>query len=278
MLREQGDETITEKRAAFRALHGRGCFMLPNPWDIGSARVLQSLGFAVLATTSSEFAWSHGTPDYAVSLDSALAHYGRIVEAVDLPINADFEAGFSPSMEGVLETVRRAIDTGICGISTEDRDLAKGRLWKKRIAVERLKAARTAVDATGKDVILAARTEGSLVDPAPVSPAIDKLVAFAEVGADCLYAPGVWKKADIQAMVRAVAPKPLNVLALGAELDFQTLADLGVRRVGNGGSLSLVGWKAIIMNADEGLKRGPFAAIKNGASRAKPNELFGRFS
>src|SRR5688572_23041669 len=183
--------TTAQKRAAFRALHQQGCFVLPNPWDVGSARMLQHLGFSALASTSSGYAWTTGRPDYAVTREDALAHFTTIAAAVDLPINADFEACFADDPEGVAESVTLCIATGVAGLSIEDRDVKRGRLYDKAMAVERMLAARKAIDRSGEDVILVARTEGMLDDPTALAPAIDKLVAFAEAGADCLYAPGV---------------------------------------------------------------------------------------
>ena len=198
--------TTAKKRAIFRALHKDGCFILPNPWDIGSARILQRLGFSALASTSTGFAWTMGRPDYAMTMDNVLGHLKSLCEAVDLPVNADFESGFAADPNGVAANVKLAIETGIAGISIEDRkrgDLSN--LYDVSQSVERIRAARSAIDATGEDVILVARTEGLLIDSAATSKAIDKLVAFAGAGADCLYAPGVSKKEDIAAMVRAVA-------------------------------------------------------------------------
>lgn len=267
--------TVRQKRAAFRALHEKGCFVLPNPWDVGSARMLQHLGFLALASTSSAYAWSTGRPDYAVTRDDVLAHLSAVAGAVDLPLNADFEAGFAPDAAGVAENVALAIRTGIAGLSIEDRDLDNDRLFDRAIAVERVHAARRAIDRSGEDLVLVARTEGLLSDPSAVSPAIDRLVAFAEAGADCLYAPGVWRPQDISAMVRAVAPKPLNVLVFGDDLDVAALADLGVRRISVGGALASVGWGAVLKTA-QALKDGSFAGLRDGASGSMLNDIFSR--
>jgi 2-methylisocitrate lyase-like PEP mutase family enzyme len=269
--------TVTEKRSAFRVLHEQGCFVLPNPWDIGSARLLQHLAFSALASTSSGYAWTMGKPDYAVTRENVLDHLAMLSNAVDLPINADFEAGFASDPEGVATNVGLAIKTGIAGLSIEDRDLSHNALYDKATAVQRLRAARTAIDQSGEDVILVARTEGLLIDPSAVKPAIDKLVAFAEAGADCLYAPGVWKKEDISAMVRAVAPKPLNVLVFGSDLDVAALADLGVRRISVGGSLAAVGWGPVLDVAKQ-MKAGSLAGLMGGASGKKLNEMFKPFA
>jgi 2-methylisocitrate lyase-like PEP mutase family enzyme len=269
--------TPAEKRASFRALHQQGCFVLPNPWDAGSARMLQHLGFAALASTSSGYAWTTGRPDYAVTRDDVLQHLAALCEAVDLPVNADFESGFASEPEGVAANVGLAIQTGVAGLSIEDRDLEGPGLYDTALAVERIRACRAAIDRSGEDVILVARTEGLLSDPEAVKPAIDKLVAFAEAGADCLYAPGVRQKADIAAMVRAVAPKPLNVLVMGAELSVGQLADLGVRRISVGGALARVAWAAMLTAAEE-IKAGSFGGLAGGTSGKQLNEIFRGFA
>ena len=266
--------TTAQKRATFRALHEKGCFILPNPWDVGSARMLQHLGFSALASTSSGYAWTTGRPDYAVTRADALSHLATIAAAVDLPLNADFEACFADDPEGVAESVTLCIATGVAGLSIEDRDVARGgRLYDKAMAIERLRAARGAVDRSGADVILVARTEGMLDDPSAVTPAIDKLVAFAAEGADCLYAPGVWKKADIAAMVKAVAPKPVNVLARGGDLTLADLAELGVRRISIGGALAGTAWTTVVKAAKE-IKAGSFAPLQGRMPNAELNGIF----
>lgn len=269
--------TVAEKRAAFRKLHEQGCFVLPNPWDAGSARMLQQMGFEALASTSSGHAWSIGRPDYAVALDDALEYLTRICAAVDLPVNADFETGFAEEPEGVAANVVRAIGTGVAGLSIEDRHLDGKSMHEKAPAVERVRAAREAIDRSGEDVMLVARTEGLLDDPSQVSVAIDRLVAFAEVGADCLYAPGVWKKEDIAAMVRAVAPKPVNVLAFKPDKTMAELAELGVRRISIGGALAAIGWAAT-MKAAEAFKAGSFAPIAERVPGRRLNDFFAPFA
>jgi 2-methylisocitrate lyase-like PEP mutase family enzyme len=269
--------TTAEKRAHFRSLHASGCFVLPNPWDAGSARMLQHMGFEALASTSSGYAWSTGRADYRVTLEDVLAHLTTLAAAVDLPVNADFEGGFAREPEGVAANVARAVETGIAGISIEDRDLpAPDRLYDTALSVERVRAARAAIDASKSGVLLVARTEGLLVDRAAVKAAIDKLVAFADAGADCLYAPGVTQKDDIAAMVRAVAPKPVNVLALNTALTLDDYRALGVRRISVGGALARVAWGAT-MSAAAGLKAGSFAELANAASGRELNDVFGRF-
>jgi 2-methylisocitrate lyase-like PEP mutase family enzyme len=269
--------TVADKCARFRALHQQGCFVLPNPWDAGSARLLQHLGFAALASTSSGFAWTTGRPDYAMTRDEVLRHLTALCSAVDLPVNADFESGFAADPEGVAANVGLAIQTGVAGLSIEDRELeAPLGLYDKAFAVERVRAARAAIDQSGEDVILVARTEGLLSDPAAIKPAIDRLVAFAEAGADCLYAPGVRDTADIAAMVRAVAPKPLNVLALTAGHGVAELADLGVRRISVGGALARAAWAAMLRAAEQ-VKAGSFEWLAGGTSGMQLNEIFGSF-
>ncbi|GGC53929.1 isocitrate lyase/PEP mutase family protein [Chelatococcus reniformis] len=267
--------STADKRAAFRALHAAGCFVLPNPWDVGSARMLQHLGFAALASSSSGFAWTAGRPDYAVTRADVLAHLTALCAAVDLPVNADFESGFATAPEGVAASVTLAVETGVAGLSIEDRDVdAPAQIYDRSLAVERIRAARAAIDASGADVLLVARTEGLLRDPKAMAPAIDKLVAFAEAGADCLFAPGVRDKADIAAMVRAVAPKPLNVLVMGPELGVDELAELGVRRISIGGGLARVAWAGAIAAAEQ-MKAGSFAGLAGGASGKRLNDMFG---
>ena len=267
-------KSVEEKRKAFRKLHETGCFVIPNPWDVGSARVLEHLGFAALATTSSGHAWSIGKADYGVTLEDALAYFKEVCAAVDLPVNADFEAGFGETTDEIAKNVTLAIATGIAGVSIEDRHVATRGLYDKAMSLERLRAARQAIDRSGEDVMLVARTEGLLDDPSQVSPAIDKLVAFAELGADCLYAPGVWKKEDIAAMVKAVAPKPVNVLVMKPDRTVQELADLGVRRLSVGGSLARVGW-APVLKAAEGMLNGSFAGFEGAAPGSRMNKMMG---
>ena len=269
--------SVPERRAAFRRLHESGCFVLPNPWDVGSARMLQHLGFEAIASTSTGFAWSTGRPDYAVGRGDVLKHLRILCDATDLPVNADFESGFAADPAGVAESVELAIETGVAGLSIEDRNVdALDELYDVRTAVERVRAARKAIDRSGHDVILVARTEGLLIDHRSLTPAIDKLVAFADAGADCLYAPGVRDTGDIATMVRAVAPKPLNVLAMRPGLDLQELADLGVRRISTGGALARVAWRAMI-NAAERIKAGSFDGLEGGTPGTRLDDIFRAF-
>jgi 2-methylisocitrate lyase-like PEP mutase family enzyme len=270
--------TVADKRAAFRALHETGCFLLPNPWDAGSARMLQHMGFAALASTSAGYAWSMGHPDYAVTCGGVIEHLTCLCAAVDLPVNADFEGGFATAPEGVASNVLRAIEAGVAGLSIEDRDeAAPHALYDPALAVARIQAARAAIDASGHDVILVARTEGLLRDPAAITPAIDRLAAFAAAGADCLYAPGVRGKADIAAMVRAVAPKPLNVLMMGQGLSVAELADLGVRRISVGGALARMAWGGM-MAAAELMQTPSFNGFPGGAPGQQLNAIFAGFA
>ncbi len=269
--------SIAERRAAFRRLHESGCFVLPNPWDVGSARLLQHIGFQAVASTSSGYAWSTGRPDHAVSRDDVLQHLSALGNAIDLPVNADFESGFAADPAGVAESVKLAIDTGVAGLSIEDRDAAAGEeLYDLETAVERVRAARVAIDQSGHDVILVARTEGLLTDPRAVTRAIERLVAFAEAGADCLFAPGVINKEDIAAMVDAVAPKPLNVLMMRPGLQFSELAELGVRRISVAGALARVAYAAMIYVAEE-IKAGSFDGLSRGVQGTALNDIFRAF-
>jgi len=264
-----------QKRARFRALHESGCFVLPNPWDVGSARLLQHLGFEALASTSSGHAWTTGRPDYAPPCDDVLAHLAQLCASVDLPVNADFESGFAAAPQDVAANVALAIEAGVAGLSIEDTKVGETGLYDLPFAVERIAAAHAVT--RDADVILVARTEILLHDAAQVTQAIDKLVAFADAGADCLYAPGVTKREDIAAMVKAVAPKPVNVLMWGPGFTVAELADLGVRRISIGGTLARVAWQAML-NAAEQIKSGSFDGLANVAPGRKLNEIFAGFS
>ena len=250
--------------------------MLPNPWDAGSARLLEHLGFQALASTSSGFAWTTGRPDYAVTRDDVLSHLASLCAATGLPVNADFEGGFADAPQDVAANVALAIDTGVAGLSIEDRMSDGNGLYDLDLAVERIRAARAAIDRSGQDVILVARTEGLLSDAAALAPAIDRLVAFADAGADCLYAPGVQGRENIAVLVRAVAPRPLNVLMFGPGLSVAELADLGVRRISIGGALARTAWGAMLRVAED-IKAGSFAGLADGAPGKLLNGIFGDF-
>lgn len=270
------NRTASEKRAAFRALHQSGCFVLPNPWDRGSARVLESLGFKALGTTSAGHAWSVGRPDGQVSRAMTLAHVREIVAATDLPINADFESGFGTSPEGVAESVRMAVETGVAGISIEDstgdpdnplRDTAE--------AVLRVRAARCAIDETGGDTLLVARAENFFVGRPDLEDTILRLKAYAEAGADCLYAPGIRTREQIRAVVAAVAPKPVNLLIGPASaLTLQDIAALGVRRISLGGSLARSAWGGFLRAARAIVDHGRFDGFADAPSNAELNARF----
>jgi 2-methylisocitrate lyase-like PEP mutase family enzyme len=234
--------TIDERRAAFRKLHESGCFIIPNPWDVGSARRLAALGFKALASSSSAAGKALDKDDYQITLDECLDHLAMLVGAADLPVNADFENGFADAPADVAANVTRAIATGIAGLSIEDQ--TGGKLYPFETAVDRIKASRAAIDASGADVMLVARTEGRLWGLSTPDEAVARLVAYADAGADCLFAPGVTDIDEIAAQVRAVALKPVNVLIMNADMKVADLAAVGVRRVSVGGSLANAAWKA----------------------------------
>ncbi|HEX2556023.1 MAG TPA: isocitrate lyase/phosphoenolpyruvate mutase family protein [Microvirga sp.] len=273
---------LASRRAAFRRLHESGCFVLPNPWDIGTARYLRHLGFRALATTSSGFAFGRGLPDtdWAVPRDAMLAHIAEIVGATDLPVNADYESAYAHEPEGVAENVHLCIDTGVAGLSVEDStgDRAKP-LYDLDLAVERIRAARRAVDEAGGDVVLTARAECYLVGHSdPLRESIRRLEAYAEAGADCLYAPGPRTRDDIRAVVQAVAPKPVNVLVSGPiGLDVADLAELGVRRISLGSGLARAAWGGFMRGA-EALAKGSFDALADNRPFAEINDFFRRDS
>jgi 2-methylisocitrate lyase-like PEP mutase family enzyme len=249
---------LKTRRATFRNLHKEGCFVLPNPWDIGGARQLQQLGFKALATTSAGFAWSMGREDGDMSRDEVLGHMKVMCDATYLPVNADFEAGFADEPEGVAANVALAIETGVAGLSIEDR-VGKD-LYERGIAVERMRAARQAIDRSGQNVVLVGRSEGFLIGRTELGATIDRLVAYAEAGADCLYAPGLKEPADIVAVVKAVAPQPVNVLLMGPEMSVAAMADLGVRRVSTGGGLAAAAWAGFDSAARQLLEKGTVPA------------------
>ncbi|MGA7817116.1 isocitrate lyase/PEP mutase family protein [Caballeronia sp.] len=267
--------SIAEKRAIFRTLHEQGCFVIPNPWDVGSARYLQGLGFKALATTSSGFAWSLAHADNTVSRDMILAHLRGIVAATDVPINADFESGYATDAEGVAQSVRLAVETGVAGLSIEDSTGDAGNpLYSIDVAVARLQAARRAIDSAGGDTLLVARAENFFVGRPDLDDTIARLKAYAQAGADCLYAPGISTRAQIAAVVAAVAPKPVNLLVGSAsELTVQEIAELGVRRISVGGALARSAWGGF-MRAAESLAEGRFDGFATAASGQQLNGFF----
>lgn len=263
----------------FRALHESGCFVLPNPWDAGSAVYLRHLGFRALATTSAGFAFTRGLPDTvsAVSRDVMLAHIRDVVTATPLPVNADFQAGYADEPDEVAENVRLCVDTGVAGLSIEDMTSdAAAPLYESELAVERVRAARAAIDASGVPVVLTARCEVGLVGhPDAARVAIERLVAFAEAGADCLFAPGIGEPDDIAAIVEAVAPLPVNVLASSnPALSVERLADLGVRRISTGSALARVAWGSFMRSAQEIAEKGSFGGFGGAAAFGDLNRVF----
>lgn len=232
----------TARRATFRKLHESGFFVIPNPWDVGSAKRLEKLGFMALASSSSAAAKALGLTDYQITLDQCLDHLTMLCAATDLPVNADFENGFADAPADVAVNVTRAIACGVAGLSIEDQH--GGALYPLELAVERIAAARDAIDASGENVMLVARTEGMLWQLADCDAAIERLIAYADAGADVLFAPGVIDPDEIAAMVRAVAPKPVNVLIMNDRMKIPDLAALGVRRVSVGGALANAAWNA----------------------------------
>jgi 2-methylisocitrate lyase-like PEP mutase family enzyme len=267
---------ISDRCRVFRRLHETGCFVIPNPWDLGSARLLAQLGFQALATTSSGFAWSCGRPDNHMSLEETLAHLRLIAQGVQLPVNADFEGGFASEPDRVGANVAAATATGIAGLSIEDStgDPSKP-LFDFALAVERIKAARRAIDESGTGILLTGRSEGFIVGRPDLAETIRRLTAYAEAGADCLYAPGIRSKGDVVAVVTAVAPKPVNLLVSS---DFTTVAELakaGVRRISVGGALARAAWTGFLQAAKEIAERGTFTGLAGAGPHADLDSAFG---
>jgi 2-methylisocitrate lyase-like PEP mutase family enzyme len=267
---------IAERRATFRRLHDSGCFVLPNPWDAGSAMWLEHLGFKALATTSSGCAWTLGLADNGVGLDGMLAHLRAVVAATSLPVNADFENAYADDPAGVADHVARAAETGVAGLSVED---STGRsdqpLYDFDQAVARVRAARAAIDRAGSGVVLTARAECFLVGhPDPLAESIRRLKAYAAAGADCLYAPGGASRDQVRALVAAVAPKPINVLMGGPGLTVAELTDLGVRRISTGGALARMAWGGFLSAARQIAETGRFDAFAGGISFGELDGFF----
>lgn len=270
-------QDVSARRRAFRALHASGCFVIPNPWDPGSAKYLASLGFPALATTSSGAAWRHGKADGAMSVDEVLVHLREIVDATELPVNADFEAGYAADANGVAHNVRRALDTGVAGISIEDstgdaaapvRDIGS--------AVERIRAARAAIDEAGGETLLVGRAENFIQDRPDLDDTLRRLRAYAEAGADCLYAPGIRTREQIAAVVAAVAPKPVNLLVgFTTELTMRDIEALGVRRVSVGGAMARAAWGGFMRAARLIADEGRFDGFAQAAAGSELNALFG---
>jgi 2-methylisocitrate lyase-like PEP mutase family enzyme len=266
--------TTAEKRATFRKLHESGCFVIPNPWDVGSARYLQHLGFKALASTSAGFAFAQARADGAVPRDMMLAHLRELAGAIDVPLNADFEAGYAEDPAGVADSVRLAVETGIAGVSIEDG--ANRKLYSLDDAVARLAAARAAIDRTGADVMLVGRAECFLLGVPDIDETTRRLKAYSAAGADVLYAPGIKSREQIEAVVNAAGPKPVNVLmSSGAgPLTVSDLAALGVRRISVGGALARVGWGAVMRVAKSIAAEGRFDGLNDSAPGAELNALF----
>jgi 2-methylisocitrate lyase-like PEP mutase family enzyme len=270
--------TTADKTAEFRRLHESGCFVIPNPWDVGSARYLQSMGFKALATTSAGFAWSLGLSDGGMTRDTALAHFAQLAAAVDVPVNADFEGGFADAPEDVAESVRLCVATGVAGLSIEDFTGERNNpLYPFDLAVARIKAARAAIDKAGGNVLLTGRSEGFIRGKPDLDETVRRLQAFAAAGADCLYAPGISTREQIAAIVQAVAPKPVNLLmGTPSPLTVQDCADLGVRRISVGGSLARAAWGGFIRTARQILDAGSFDGFADAAPGSELNKVFAK--
>jgi 2-methylisocitrate lyase-like PEP mutase family enzyme len=267
--------SITERRRAFRSLHEQGCFVLPNPWDAGTARYLEGLGFRALATTSAGFAFTKALPDGAVPLELVLAHVREMVAATQLPVNADFEDGHGATGDEVFANVRACVEIGVAGLSIEDATGDAGApLYEFTTAVERVRAARSAIDSSSPDVVLTARSEGFIAGRPDLAETVKRLVAYADAGADCLYAPGIRTAEQITAIVNAVRPKPVNVLVSGPGTTVSDLAALGVRRISVGSTLSRVAWSAFMRAAREIADRGTFEAFAGTETVGDLNSLF----
>ena len=266
--------TIAERRQIFRQLHESGCFAIPNPWDIGSARYLQHLGFKAIATTSAGFAFSRGLPDGAVKRDDMLAHIRELVEATDISVNADFENGYADDPNWCAENARLCAETGVAGLSIEDAaDRKESPIYDVDLVIERIHAVREALHDTG--VVLVGRAEGFLVGREDIDQVIRRLVAYSEAGADCLYAPGFKQRDHIKAIVEAVAPKPVNILIGGAiGLTMHDAAELGARRVSVGGAFARAAWGGFIRAARELIEKGTFDELSDAAPHAELQELF----
>jgi 2-methylisocitrate lyase-like PEP mutase family enzyme len=271
--------SVAQKRKEFFKLHESGCFVLPNPFDVGGARLLASLGYKALASTSAGFAWTMGRSDYGLKLDELLQHLTELSEATDLPVNADFESAFADDPAGVAENVRKAAATGIAGLSVENRTSDPRKpLYEFQLSVERIRAARAALDDDESGVLLVARCEGFLTGEADLDMTIRRLTAFAEAGADCLYAPGIRTREQISAVVKAVAPKPVNVLVMSPDFRVAELAELGVRRVSLGGQLAAAAWGGFMRAAKEIAEQGTFTELKNSFSGREITKAFAPYA
>lgn len=268
--------SVAEKRKTFRKLHESGCFVIPNPWNVGSARYLQSLGFKALATTSSGYAHSQGYADGALSCDAVLAHFGELAAAIEVPLNADFEDGLADDLDGLAQNVTRCVATGVAGLSIEDSPNSGATpLYPFDVALARVKAARAAIDSAGGDVIFTARAEGFIRGVPDLDDVVRRLRAFKDAGADCLYAPGIKTREQIEAVVKSVAPKPVNFLNSGAfGFTVGDLAAMGVRRISVGGSLARVAMHAFVRVATEIARDGKFDGFADLISNPELNKFF----
>jgi 2-methylisocitrate lyase-like PEP mutase family enzyme len=268
---------IADRRRRFRQLHESGCFIIPNPWDVGSAKALVQLGFKALASSSAGFAWTIGVADHDITIEQKLGHLRAISEAVDVPVNADFEGGFAIEPAAVAANVAAATSTGIAGLSIEDASHdTSSPLFDFTLAVERMQAARRAIDASGTGVLLTGRAEGYLVGQPDLAETIRRLTAYAEAGADCLYAPGLRSLDDIRTVVKAVAPKPVNVLVAGDFTTVAQLAEAGVRRVSVGSALARTAWAGFLESATEIAERGTFSGFARAVPHPDLNKRFSR--
>src|SRR6201996_279476 len=268
--------SLADKRATFRKLHERGCFAIPNPFDVGSAKALAQMGFKALASTSAGFAWSIGKADNRVTVDDVCTHLAAISAAVDIPVNADFEGGFADEPEGVAANVARGVKTGLAGLSIEDSTGDKNRpLYDRSLAVARIAAARKAIAADKSGVLLTGRCEAFLWGQTDLKLVIDRLTAYAEAGADCLYAPGIKTRDEITAVVKAVHPKPVNLLIGASGLSVKEAEDLGVRRISVGGSLARTAWTGFMRAVREMAEKGTFTELATGYPGGELNKMFG---
>ncbi len=253
----------SDRVAAFHRLHASGCFVMPNPWDAGSALALQQMGFEALATTSAGFAWTVGRADDGVTLDQTIEHLRVIAEAVDVPVNADFKDAFAVDPQDVNVNVKRAAATGVAGLSVEDSTGDDAHpLHDFELAVERVRAAREAIDESGTGVVLTGRSEGFVVGRPDIDETIRRLRAFAEAGADCLYAPRIGSVEHVTAIVAAVSPKPVNLLINAPFITVAEAAALGVRRVSVGGTLARTAWAGFLQAAHEIADAGSFSRFE----------------
>jgi 2-methylisocitrate lyase-like PEP mutase family enzyme len=268
--------TVADKRRTFRKLHESGCFVLPNPWDIGTARYFQHLGFKALASTSAGYAFSQALPDSAVPLDMMLHHLRELAGSTELPVNADFEGGYADDPDDVADNVTQCIETGVAGLSIEDSTGDKDNpLYDFDLAVARVKAARAAIDKAGGDVVFTGRSEGFIAGRPDLEETIRRLKAYAAAGADCLYAPGIKTPEQIAAVCQAVAPKPVNFLmSTATSFTVKDLAGLGVRRISLGGTLARVAWTAVIRAAKQMIEEGKFEVLAGNMANAELNGFF----